>query len=367
MITIYSIIPSLRNEEGHFYEYNKAFTKVAKLNNWKHIKIIPKNCSLEPLGDDWQKLIYPMDVKNKIKNFKNFIPFLKIFKKLKKYKQPIIFIEDFNIIILFLVLICSFIIRPKIKLWLLFRFEFDVMFFKGKISLIILRLLESLLGGENIKCFTDSKLVAKRNEKFYKRDFVVLPIPHTYLFEKASKKSNKDLYFWWPGGLIRKEKGLDRIIHLSKILKSSKVQIKLILAKSAQNFIEINNNVLFLSNDLSRDQYCKWMSRSDLVLLPYHENLYQYRTSGIFVEAISFGTIPVVSKKTWMAYELDKYNLSELIIDWDRHNLLDLLTKICSDKKIKTKILKMRNDYKFFHCYENFAKEIKKHTDFSHC
>ena len=80
MLSIFSIIPSLKNNEGHSYEYNVAFTKAANINGWKYIKIIPKSCSLDGLGSDWQKSIFGMETKNKLKNLKNFVPFLKIFR-----------------------------------------------------------------------------------------------------------------------------------------------------------------------------------------------------------------------------------------------------------------------------------------------
>ena len=359
MFTIYSIIPSLKNYEGHQYEYNVAFTKAALINGWKYIKIIPKSCSFDDLENDWQKSIFGMERKNKIKNLKNFLPFLRFFRKIKKAKNPILFIEDFTFIILFLFLICIFIVRPKMQIWLLFRFEHDVMIKKGKPYAYVVHLIELILGKKNVKYLTDSKLVAKRNGVFFKRDFKVLPIPNTKPIISSSIQKKDHYSFWWPGGLTREEKGLFRIKRLANLLKDSETKVILEIAKSAQNTISSNNNVNFLPTNLTREEYNKKMLNSDLLLLPYIEKSYGYRTSGIFVEAIVAGIIPAISKDTWMANELKKYNLEELIIDWESADLLKNLIKLCDSSKIKEKIIVMQRKYLDIHNVENFAKKLK--------
>ncbi|NGX53120.1 MAG: hypothetical protein KR126chlam5_01433 [Candidatus Anoxychlamydiales bacterium] len=360
MFTIYSIIPSLQNHEGHQYEYNIAFTKAALINGWKYIKIIPRKCSIDNLESDWQKSIFGMETKNKIKNLKNFIPFLKVFRKIKKTKNSVLFAEDFTIITLFLFFICIFLLRPKMQLWLLFRFEHDVMIKKGKPYAYILHLIEFILGKKNIKYLTDSELVAKRNGSFFKRNFNVLPIPHTNNSIISRSILKKDhLSFWWPGGLTRKEKGLFRIQRLANLLKDAEERVILEVAKSAQSTISSNNNVNFLPIDLPRKEYNEKMLSTDLILLPYLENSYGYRTSGIFVEAIVAGITPAISKDTWMANELKKYDLEELIVDWESADLIKTLTSICANKKIKEKILLMRRKYLDIHNVDNFAKKLK--------
>ncbi|NGX41630.1 MAG: hypothetical protein KR126chlam4_01473 [Candidatus Anoxychlamydiales bacterium] len=360
MFTIYSIIPSLQNNEGHQYEYNIAFTKAALINGWKYIKIIPRKCSINNLESDWQKSIFGMETKNKLKNLKNFIPFLKVFRKIKKTENSVLFAEDFTIVTLFLFFICILLLRPEMELWLLFRFEHDVMIKKGKPYAYILHLIELILGKRNVKYLTDSELVAKRNGSFFKRDFNVLPIPHTNSIISRSILKKDHLSFWWPGGLTRKEKGLIRIQRLANLLKDTEERAILEVAKSAQSTISSNSNVHFLPNNLTREEYNEKMLNTDLLLLPYIEKSYGYRTSGIFVEAIVAGIIPAISKDTWMANELKKYDLEELIVDWESGDLLTTLTSICANKKIKEKILFMRSKYLDIHNVDNFAKKLKE-------
>ncbi len=359
MFTIYSIIPSLQNHEGHQYEYNKAFTKAANINGWNHIKIIPKECLIDNLKSDWYKLIFGMDTKHKLKNLKNFIPFLKILKKIKKTKNSILFTEDFTIVTLFLFFICIFLVRPKMQLWLLFRFEYDVMIKKGKPYAYILFFIRLILGKKNVKYLTDSELIAKRNGKFFKNDFSILPIPHTNVNICKSVMKKDYLSFWWPGGLTRKEKGLFRIKRLANLLENSEKRIILEISKNAQSVIPSNSHINFLPINLPKKEYDEKMVNTDLILLPYLESSYRYRTSGIFVEAIVAGNIPVVSRDTWMAHELKKYDLTELIVDWESIDLLMILTSICADEKIKKKLLLMRRKYLDIHNVDNFARKLK--------
>ena len=101
------------------------------------------------------------------------------------------------------------------------------------------------------------------------------------------------------------------------------------------------------------------MLGSDIILLPYAPSSYRFRTSGIFVEAITMGKIALTTKNTWMAYELEKYDLKELIIDWDAPTIVQKLEEIYLNKSIREKLKFMTNEYCKFHNIETFAKKLK--------
>jgi len=209
-----------------------------------------------------------------------------------------------------------------------------------------------------INIWNGNKKQVKKFKKF--NSIFVLPIPHTNSNISKSIQKQDHLFFWWPGGLTRKEKGLFRIKRLASLLKDSHKRVVLEVAKNAQNTISPNNNVHFLPTNLTREEYNEKMINTDLLLLPYIEKSYRYRTSGIFVEAIVAGIIPAISKDTWMASELKKYDLEELIIDWENADLLKNLLKLCDSSKIKEKILLMRKKYLDIHNVDNFAKKLKE-------
>lgn len=53
------------------------------------------------------------------------------------------------------------------------------------------------------------------------------------------------------------------------------------------------------------------------MLIPYDAIAYQERTSGVFTEAVMAGNIPLTTTNTWMARELLKFGLDNLIISWE--------------------------------------------------
>lgn len=358
MRTIYSIIASLKNESGHFFEYNSVFSKAARMNNLKHIKIIPKTAKIPNLDDSWQKVIYEINHEKKWKNIKNVIPFINVLRKIKKEKNAIIFLEDFNLIILLLLLTASIIVRPKSELWLLHRYEYDKTFGDGKAYKVIQGAFEKVFTKERVKYLTDSELIKKINGCFFNRKFHVLPIPHIYFSEEIKPIKNKVKTFWWPGGSVREEKGLENIKKLVNSLEESD-NIKIALADCVKDFVSNKSVVIFIPTNLTRKDYEKRMICSDLILLPYVSNLYRYRTSGIFVEAIVAGSVPVVSKETWMSYELAKYELNELTVDWNSPNIIEKLKLISENSDIKNKLMIMRQSYEKTHSIENYALAMK--------
>ncbi len=64
-----------------------------------------------------------------------------------------------------------------------------------------------------------------------------------------------------------------------------------------------------LPSELTREQYLKQMASTQLVILPYQAQFYTNRFSGIMLDAIQLGKIPVVPDGTFMAEELRKYDL----------------------------------------------------------
>ena len=94
-----------------------------------------------------------------------------------------------------------------------------------------------------------------------------------------------------------------------------------------------------LPTHLTRTEYLMQLAISDLVLLPYDALAYKERTSGIFIETIVAGKMPAVTRGTWMAGELARYDLSELIVDWNAPAVLTRAGGTCAQfrYRIETK------------------------------
>ena len=130
------------------------------------------------------------------------------------------------------------------------------------------------------------------------------------------------------------------------------------MAEKAKEAFNDHEQVHFVSTMLSRKEYVEWMRIVDLVLLPYSAKDYAYRTSGIFVEAIVLGAVPIVTNNTWMAYELQRFDLFELIFEWDECNLMDRLCHLPCNINTRKKLEFMRSYYRGFHCVQGFATSL---------
>ena len=103
MTKIYSIIPWLKNEVGHNYEYNLSIEKAAKINGWDFCALIPKKCQIENLKDNWMRCLANLFLSDSPSFFRrlflpifNLYPFLKILRKVKIEKDVIFLMEHFG-------------------------------------------------------------------------------------------------------------------------------------------------------------------------------------------------------------------------------------------------------------------------------
>lgn len=210
-----------------------------------------------------------------------------------------------------------------------------------------------LFGKKRLRLFTDSVLLQKQQERLFQCTVNLLPIPHgTGSTSEKFPKIEGVIDCWWPGGSTRDEKGLDQIRTLSKQLEKGDFLIRLIVAENAEQ--KGVKATLFVESNMSRLNYEKWFNTIDIALLPYDPASYHSGTSGIFVEAILAGAIPVVREGTWMSHELKRYDLSEYILDWEGPALPTRLLSLKKNEKLK----KMVQDYRKFHSLEGFAEAL---------
>lgn len=361
-----TIQPWLQDHIGHFYAYNKAVRQACIQNNWLHFSLVPKDCKIKNLPSDWlKKLTSDSMCENKtlgkklLTQWKNIFPYFLFFRKLKKRKEQIyLMIEQFGLPELFILSLALFLFRPKVNLILLHRFSLKDLGKKAKCYLFLHKFLTKIYKKENLLLFSDSDLVAKSLSSFFNYEFNVLPIPHTA--ERDSLRNiRKDEFLWWPGGSTRPDKGLFYIKRISNLLAFQKSNYKLVVANSAKKKISNRKNVVFVESDLSPKEYNLYMQEMGLILLPYLPEEYHSRTSGIFVEAVTMGAIPVVIDGTWMAYELKKHDLNELILDFSKDDILKRFEQIQASNEIMQKLQKMKASYLNYHSINHYAKEMK--------
>ncbi|BAQ63492.1 hypothetical protein [Geminocystis sp. NIES-3709] len=365
-----SLIPNLMGGEGHIIPYHKSITKATKTLGWHHEVIYSPEENLTLLPDNW----YGCLKGNKLENDENFADKFKqviIFsdsirnylkEKLVKNNSSqsyIIFIERFIHLQLFaLWLALLFLPKDNLYIWVLYRHNFHQhktrFFYK-----ILNKLLKNLVNINNFSLFSDSELLANSMTKYFEEPLTVMPIPHTEFVEKID--NNKDNIICWWAGPPRSEKGWDIIKKLSQCQTIFANKFTLVASKSA-DLIMINNGVkvILLDDNLPRKDYGYWLAKTDIMLIPYNSIAYQERTSGVFTESVIAGNIPVTTVNTWMAEELLKFGLDQLILNWDNsEQVWEKINNIIKCKETKTKLKIMQKAYSQFHNLSNFANQFK--------
>lgn len=347
------ILPELKDEKGHVYEYALSLQKAFQINGWKSEVAAPADCTIKDLPTDWKKAL-PASTTSFWSQFQAYYTLL---QNLQNEKSLYLFLEHFRLGQLFALFMACLTRKGATTVCLLHRYAPKQMKCKAALHHFLYRSFSFKL---RFKFLTDSRILQKKQEKRFKTSVQLLPIPHTSSLS-SPKATSSFIDCWWPGGSIRESKGLFHICQISKWLQEKKTPLRLIVAKQAlRKGVLPSDCVLPIADDLCREDYEKWMHQIQVVLLPYDPQVYHSGTSGIFVEAVCAGAIPLVTEGTWMAQECERYALSALIVPWTQPALLDEIPKIVNDLEIRKKLQAMQKAYLQYHCLASFSKEIKK-------
>lgn len=385
--TLIALILHLYGGKGHVYSYQKSVSEAVRLNGWDHLAVISPDPVLKEFPSDWRVEFADSGVLDyeggKIMAMVRRLQFWRFISSTFRFcldlrrvlskeisrssNKKIILLDSYNPFQLFsLLLALIFVSRKQIVLWLIYRggpnwggpkhrmmarsfaycFRFLNPFF------------ELLLGKKNLVLLTDSDMLRQSLPLFYKRQVHLIPIPHTAAHvdkELIVDKSRDEIVCWWPGA-PRADKGLDIIQRLASMVTDAAPQIELWVAQSVPvDAITGGVKIQKILDKLPRSEYDANFYACDLILLPYDTGIYNESTSGIFTECIVAGAIPLVTKGTWMAYELSQFDLNELVIDWDRTEIFENFIRISRDPFVNEKIEKMKIKYEEYHCVKSFA------------
>ncbi|MCH9614346.1 MAG: hypothetical protein SP1CHLAM54_16960 [Chlamydiia bacterium] len=246
-------------------------------------------------------------------------------------KPDLLFLETFGIKDLPGLFLASLFLHKKAKLCLLFR--------RGLSSNPVKRFALSVLSGllakrRGVKLLTDSEVIM--------RDLVgtkILPIPHAPTHTQPAPTSK--IVCYWPG-VPREAKGLYLIQQLANSIDQKRFEL---VAASASQL----ENTTLVDNYLPRHLYEAELNRADVILLPYNPVVYRSGTSGILVEAVCLGKLPLVRAGSWLAFELQKHDLHECIINWTAENIWEIIPKLLNDENVKSKLSGMQEHYLNFH------------------
>lgn len=359
--------------EGHIIPYHQALGRALALLGWRHrvwAPTPPESLSLPP---DWQGDLPPADLEAEgglLQKLGRLAPAWRLGRVLGQKLaalpegETILFLERFIHLQLFALLVALNRVplqkRRRLRLWILYRRDIH----RDSTRPVYRWLQQQITQLVEGRCvlLTDSEPLGEALGDYFQTPFTVLPIPHTDFPATVPLETlPPPTYCWWPGA-PRQEKGWAHIQALAQSAAPTGLNFRLLVAEAAQLEPAPQGAVLeILPNRLSAEDYGHWLNRCQVILLPYDALAYRERTSGIFTEAIIAGRLPFVTEGTWMAQELERYDLGELVLDWtEPQTVWTRITQALDNPHLLEKLRAMQSAYREFHTLEHFAETLRR-------
>ncbi len=357
--------------QGHVRDYNEAVGHAARRAGWAHKAALVKNWEATALPPEWELAIDCPDLEH---FWSRNLGYGQMARSLARYlrerilpldRPAILFVENLStstLIVLWLAL--RQVPRDRLRLWLLIRFSLRERGAAGVAGRAMLGALRRLMPAGGLQLLTDSQPLAEALEAYTGRPFTVMPIPHIDVAEAGGRETalTGRVVAWWPGA-PRPEKGLATMQALAQRTGGGAEGLMLVVAAGAAlTAVAGGPEVRRLPSGVDRATYQRTLAEADLILLPYAVAAYRERTSGIFVEAIAAGKPAVVPAGTWMAGELARHDLRELIVDWAAAALPAQLIRLAGDEHVRGKLAAMRAAYLREHGVAAYAAALRRLT-----
>jgi len=169
---------------------------------------------------------------------------------------------------------------------------------------------------KNLILYMDSELSIEKYQYYFENKIKLIGFPlysEEYVKSLHGNSENNRLFkqigFF---GNLTKKNGFDRFYNLVKNFKNRKdlhfvlkLNLKMHSEKTLLKKMEelrTYSNVVIYDRYLDEvNEYIPLIKSCDVVIIPYDPNEYPVQTSGVFIDAITHGSLVVVSDDTWMA------------------------------------------------------------------
>lgn len=360
MNNFFCIFPNLKHYSGHELSFTPSLNELAKKIKYSIIYITPNNNIKELKNKEISLPEYKKGFIDKLFYIYQIIKNLNLFFKNRRISTHDILLIDGYSFLQLLVFSLFFYNHSNNLKKILVYYRIDIT--KNIVKKFLFKFCCSLLNRScnEFNVLTDNKNLNALFQKNFTYKSTVLPIPHILKNKRTRRKNNNNFSLWVPGP-FRPDKGILNTINIVKEISTNhKFAIK-INQGYKKFFLKKQQNVTFTPPNLNQKKYSEMLVNSDVILIPYDHKSYKYRTSGIFLEAISAKKLTLVSANTWMADELKKNNLKVLIVkNWQISNFLELIEKLFFDRKINQSLKKMQQKYLKIHGPKPFIKKMEK-------
>lgn len=337
-------MPNLTTVAGHVFVYHCCLQEICRSLSLDFLGLYAARAQIEELPQGWTAFFRPQKWK--------LVDFIRAFSKVGEGRPRVFFLESFTTRDLCSAALAVFLFaRREDCFWLFFRYDLASLPKKGKVHLFLSKLLRMKLRGRFV-AMTDSELIRDSFAPYL--NLHLMPIPHAEGFLVKEKRGER-IILWWPGP-PRESKGLKEIQRLCAFHTDKDVE--LVLASSAPvprgNALKVRP----IADVLPREEYIIQMAEADIILLPYDPLVYRCGTSGILIEAVVAGKIPVVKDGSWLSHELRRFSLDELIIDWDKAGVLERILELVKNSIVREKLERMRENYQNTHSLQAYQQEM---------
>ncbi len=206
------------------------------------------------------------------------------------------------------------------------------------------RIRKLVKSGADIRLTSDSEPLAIELSRVAGLPLKVLPLPHTGHAPPPGRPPEGPRPLRAVSlGNAREEKGLLEIIEAAELIQvrghGAKFEFVLQandpeagIAPAIRRFeADAPPNVKLLTSALSSAEYAELLHSADIVLVPYRREIYQARTSGVFVEALAAGKPIICTQDTWLSQQLDLGGAGLAIPDRSAAALARALVEIGDD------------------------------------
>lgn len=188
---------------------------------------------------------------------------------------------------------------------------------------------------ERVVFVTDSEKLARSFEKNIGRE--VHYLPHIISYEFPEPRIAEKPYVLFAAGNARREKGFAETVAAIRAVGATATRDSLRFKVQCHDPDLVCGEILrgglpdgveWIDRPLGDREYVEHLSRSDAVLLPYHLDLYEQRTSGIFCEARVAGKPVIATEKSWAGDRVRREGGGWLVQERDAASLGDCLKRI---------------------------------------
>ena len=393
-VNFVSLVLHLNEGRGHVHNYQLAIKETIGLTGWRYNAILASLQTTKFAQDfsDAQKIdggIIDRERDVVIRQLKRLkfhsfaFSVFNFFRQLKAQishmaledSENILFVECFNPLQLVAIQAAIYFQKGNWKIWLVLRGSKNWGGKKYKLQSWLyvwgtrtcLRFFNLVNKKHEVLLLTDSAKLVAPLEVYFSTRVHEIPLPHgndqhaqVTSPPNPSIGASDQLKIWAPG-VLRPEKGEAKIFDLARRGFFTDAEVNLYLQTELggdSDWHPPNVKLFSLPEKLSANEYFDMFNAVDLVILPYSSDMYAESTSGPFVEAICNRTLALVSPGTWMASEYQRFELSDLISDFDS-NVGTQIERVVSDIEVRQKLRIMSDEYKRFHSTTGLAKTFK--------